>query len=177
MLSKFCWHTGRLLVETLALITKRNHGKTSQQLKTIGWREWVALPELGIPQLKAKIDSGARTSALHAFMAEPFTRDDGTEWVRFGIHPVQRSTKKEMDCELPITDRRGVTDAGGHREERIVVATLVSLGEANFPIELTLTSRPTMQFRMLLGRTAMRGRFTIDPAKSYLCSKRKPVKD
>lgn len=141
--------------------------------KTLGWREWLALPEFGIDYIKAKVDTGARTSALHTFYITPFTRDD-QPWVRFGIHPDQRSTDKAVDCEAPVADRRMVTDSGGHTEERFVIQTLVKVGDEEVKIEMTLTDRENMRFRMLLGRTAMRGKFTVDPARSYLARPKPP---
>lgn len=133
----------------------------------LGWREWLALPELGIPAIKAKIDTGARTSALHAFRLDTFEENNRLK-VRFGIHPLQRNTDLEIFCIADVIDQRLVTDSGGHREKRLIIQTVIRLGDCEWPIEITLTDRETMKFRMLLGRTAMRGRMVVDPDRSYL---------
>lgn len=132
----------------------------------VGWREWVSLPDLGL-LLKAKVDSGARTSALHAFELEEFRRG-GREMVRFSIHPVQNNTEESRTCEAELVEKRMVMDSGGRQELRPVIQTRVELAGCAWPIELTLTARDNMKFRMLLGRTAMCGRLTIDPGSSYL---------
>lgn len=134
----------------------------------VGWREWVALPELGIPAIKTKIDTGARTSALHTFDLDTY-HERGREYVRFLIHPLQKRTDIEIQCVAPIIDRRIVRDSGGHPEERLVIETPVLLGDRQWTIEITLTSREDMLFRMLLGRRAIvDGNLIIDPCMSYL---------
>jgi hypothetical protein len=142
----------------------------SNGLLWIGWREWVSLPGLGIDRIKAKIDTGARTSALHAFQIEAF-REKGRDKIRFRIHPLQRRMDIEKTCVADLMDRRDVMDSGGHRERRYVIITPVNIGHQQWPVEITLTDRDIMNFRMLLGRTAMYGRMLINPSESYLLGK------
>ena len=144
--------------------------KAKKGLPAVGWREWVSLPDLGIEQIKVKIDTGARTSALHAFAIVPFKQDQ-QHFIRFKIRPLQRCND-EIECVSKVEDIRWVTDSGGHRERRYVIITQLVLGAVSWPIEVTLTNRDTMSFRMLLGRTAMRHRCTVNPAVSFVLLKK-----
>lgn len=139
-------------------------------LPVLGWREWLSLPDLGVAGIKAKVDTGARTSALHAFWLERY-RQGGRSMVRFRLHPLQRNTSVIREARAEILDERVVSDSGGHRERRLVIATTLCVGQWQWPAELTLSNRETMLFRMLLGRTALKGRFVVDPALSYCCGR------
>lgn len=144
--------------------------KTSKQIPIIGWREWLVLSDLNICKIKAKVDTGARTSALHAFWVDAYEKNH-QPWIRFAIHPLQYNTDLVVECDAPVKDRRMVTDSGGHKQRRYVIETMVNMGSRAFSAELTLTDRDTMRFRMLLGRTAIKGRFLVDSSVSYLHGK------
>ena len=140
--------------------------KTVKKYPIIGWREWVRLPNLSIDKIKAKIDTGARTSALHAFNIDRFHKH-GKEKVYFELHPMQRNDHKTVKCHADLIDIRFVTDSGAHRELRYVIETPLILGGLCRPIEITLTDRASMTFRMLLGRKALQHHYIIDPTRSY----------
>jgi hypothetical protein len=132
----------------------------------IGWREWVILPDLGVDSIKAKVDTGARTSSIHAVKVERF-QENGIERVRFQIHPVQRSTKRTVTAKADVHDVRDITPSTGRPQERIVILTPVTILGKTWDIELTLARRDNMGFRMLLGRQAIRKRMLVDPGVSY----------
>ena len=141
------------------------------ELVTLGWREWVEMPVLGLKRVKAKVDTGARTSSLHAFEVRDFD-DGGAHRVEFKMHPNQHDTDEVVVCVADIIDQREVRDSGGHREKRWVIETPIRIGQYTWNAELNLTSRDDMLFRMLLGRTALRGRAVVNPARSYLVGER-----
>ena len=132
----------------------------------LGWEEWVALPELGLPAIKAKVDMGARTSALHAFFVEPM-RSGRRRRVRFGVHPIPRRADIQVVCTAPVVDQRDVTSSNGDREKRYVISTPIRIGDREWEIEVTLTNRDAMSYRMLLGRQAIGGGVLVDPASSF----------
>ena len=132
----------------------------------IGWREWVSLPELGVAAIKAKVDTGARSSSLHAFDVKQFRRH-GRQFVRFKIHPLQRTAQPTIEAQAELLEYRKVTSSSGAVSLRPVILTPIELLGERFQIELTLSSRDTMGFRMLLGRQAIRGRLLVDPGRSY----------
>jgi ribosomal protein S6--L-glutamate ligase len=131
-----------------------------------GCEEWCGFPELGVPAIKARVDSGARTSALHALNIQPFSRND-VRWVSFEVHPLQNVRSVVLRCEAKVHDRRTVKNSGGFAEKRYVIKTAFNMGDDHWDIELTLTNRDSMGYRMLLGREAMSGKMLVDPAKSF----------
>lgn len=147
----------------------------SEEKVILGWREWLGFPDLGITSIKAKVDTGARTSCLHAFYVEPFERR-GSSWVRFGIHPNQGENETVIHCEAPVKDMRTVRDSGGHEETRYVIETSIKVGDQTQLAEVTLTDRDLMKFRVLLGRTAIRKSYLVDPGRSYLQGRRRRPK-
>ncbi|MFQ5731968.1 MAG: ATP-dependent zinc protease [Planctomycetaceae bacterium] len=146
--------------------------KSWVRLPVIGWREWVRLPELGIKTIKAKVDTGARSSSLHAFDLREFDRDN-EQWVRFNVCPVQRKNDKVIATEAKVLEYRSVRSSSGKATLRPVVATTVELLGVTWDVELTLANRDQMGFRMLLGREAVRRRFLVDAGKSYYGGKPK----
>lgn len=138
--------------------------------ETIGWREWIALPDLGVGAIKVKVDTGAASSALHAFALERFTAG-AKEMVRFEVHPAQRSAVSIVAVEAEVIDERPVRNPGGRREIRPVIATTLEWSGVEWTAEINLTRRDEMGFRMLLGRKALKKKFVVDPGRSYLGGK------
>lgn len=135
----------------------------------IGWREWVGLPELGIERIKGKIDTGARTSALHAVECEQYF-DEGVLRIRFRVYPNQRDSTTNVLCDAEVVDERSVRRSTGNVEVRPVIRTPVTIGTTSWLIDITLTDRASMGFRLLLGRQALRARVTVDPSRSFQVS-------
>jgi hypothetical protein len=149
---------------------------TKKEKLVVGWREWVSLPDLNLHHIKAKIDTGARTSALHAFSVRGYKKK-GVHRVKFLIHPFQSRSDIVKECDAKIVDERWVTDSGGHREKRYVILTTLVMGDEAWDIEMTLTNRDTMKFRMLLGRTAMHGKVMVNPGRSFLVGKKPKIEN
>ena len=150
-------------------IASNYYDKFTQDRAVIGWREIIALPKLQIDRVKAKIDTGARSSALHAFDIEELTIG-GKSFVRFQVHPLQKDNQTTIATQAELLEYREVKNSGGKAELRPVIVTEVELGQQQWQIELTLTNRDVMGFRMLLGRQAVRNKFLVDPGKSFLQS-------
>lgn len=146
-----------------------------KQKRAAGWREWVGLPSIGVESIKAKLDTGARTSALHAFNIKTYW-SKGELWAKFFVHPFQVDDSREIACRARIEDIRTVSNPGGRRQRRLVIRTEIRLGDETWPIDLSLTDRDEMGFRLLIGRTAMHRHLIVDPDRSYLLGKRKRAK-
>ena len=148
--------------------SKKKVLRAARRKPVVGWREWVGLPDLGIERIKAKFDTGARTSAIHAFDIEAYGTKEGQRRIRFHLHPRQHRRLPSIACDAEVKDIRQITNSGGLRERRFVIETSLRIGDNHWPIELTLSNRDEMGFRMLIGRTAIRRRFVVDPGRSYL---------
>jgi len=146
--------------------TSRSVRSSDNHKRVLGWREWVSLPSLGIVSIKAKLDTGAKTSALHAWDIS-LRKVDGRQWIRFRVHPMQRDKETSTVCEAPLSDRRWVTNSSGGSERRYIIITELQIGASRWPIELSLTNREAMEFPMIIGREAMRNRVLVDPRASF----------
>ncbi len=143
--------------------------KIKAPFAVIGWCEWVHFPALGDVKIKAKTDTGAYTSALHAWHITPFEKE-GEDWVSFEIHPLQKSRKESVRCEAKVSEVKTVKSSNGQRQKRYSIRTPINIGPHNYVIDLTLTNRDEMGYRMLLGRAAISGRFLVDCGHSYIQS-------
>jgi ribosomal protein S6--L-glutamate ligase len=149
--------------------TAKKIGNTTKAI--IGWEEWCIFPDLQLPAIKAKVDTGAKTSCIHAYAIKAFNKD-GVKYVRFKINPLQRNKTLVCTCEAPLSDFRVVISSNGEREKRYVIKTPLNIGDKMIEAEVTLTSRHAMTFRMLLGRDAIRkAKLVVDPAKSCVFGK------
>lgn len=156
--------------------TKPRRKKPVREKLVIGWREWIAIPELQVERIKVKVDTGARSSSLHAFDMQSFERD-GADWIRFSIHPLQDDSKLTHRVEAPLVDHRKVRPSTGEARVRPVIEAHAVLGGELWPIEITLVRRDMMGFRMLLGRQAIRGRYLVDSGHSFLAGTPSPPSD
>jgi hypothetical protein len=159
-------------VSAVDVKASRDKTRRARGLPTVGWREWLALPDLEVARIKAKVDTGARSSALHAYNMRLYERR-GRPYVSFDIHPLQRNADHSIAARAEIVAVRSIRSSSGQVELRPVIETRIAIGEQVWPIELTLTNRDEMGFRMLLGRQAIRGRFLVDGGRSYLQSKKR----
>jgi len=148
-------------------LSMKNEINDGHHKMMIGWREWIALPDFGIPAIKVKIDTGARTSAIHVFDVKEF-ESEGRRMVRFGVHPLQKNKETVRFCEAPLLAQRTVKNSGGNSETRYVVQTSAHMGKVVWQIMITLTNRDLMRFRMLLGRKALEKHFVIHPGRSFI---------
>jgi hypothetical protein len=139
----------------------------------LGWCETLALPDLSLPAIEAKVDTGARSSSLHVDSQQCFERA-GRQWVRFALHLDGAAAKRTVQAEAPVHDRRAVRDSGGHETERVFILTTLAIANIRYPIEINLAARRGLKFPMLLGRTALAGRFLVDPARKHALSEAAP---
>ncbi|MHA7872449.1 MAG: ATP-dependent zinc protease family protein [Hyphococcus sp.] len=144
--------------------------RSSKKKPVIGWREWASFPDFDVRSVNAKIDTGAKTSAIHAFRISPFLKN-GATWVEFYLHPLQQRRKPEIYCQAPVADIREIRSSNGYVQERYVIRTRLNMGEMSWRIDLSLANRDAMGFRLLLGRDALGKRFLIDPGASYKLGK------
>ena len=151
-------------------LTKGRRIRAVKSLPIVGWREWLAIPTLQVGRIKAKIDSGARTSSLHAANIQAVT-DRGAPYISFVVHPEQHRRQPAIACIAAVFDERLVTSSSGHRELRYIIQVEISLSGATWPIELSLTNRNPMGFRMLLGREALRRRVLVDTGRSFIAGR------
>jgi ribosomal protein S6--L-glutamate ligase len=143
--------------------------KLKKQRLVAGWREWAQLPELGVDYIKVKIDTGAKTSSLHAFQLST-VKHGGQDYVKFDIHPIQDNDTVIYTCISPIVDYRWITSSTGHRQQRFIIETQLKIGDYNSLVQLSLANRDEMGFRMLIGRAALKKEVLVDPAHSFLLS-------
>jgi len=141
--------------------------KISPPILIAGWREWAELPDLNISKIKVKLDTGAKTSSLHAFDLSTFT-NKGEEWLRFDVHPIQDNDTIRRTCVCPIVDHRWITSSSGHSQKRFIIQTTLKIGEYSSLVEISLAKRDEMGFRMLIGRNALKKKALIDPGRSFL---------
>lgn len=146
-----------------------NKGAHKKPKLVAGWREWAQLPDLGVEKIKVKLDTGAKTSSIHAFELATFTHMN-EEWLRFDVHPIQDNDLITHTCTSPIVDYRWITSSSGHSQKRFIIQTTLKLGEFSSLIEISLANRDEMGFRMLIGRNALKKQILVDPAHSFLLS-------
>ena len=146
---------------------KKVKAPKARQLQTAGWREWVSLPDLGLPKVKAKLDTGANYATLHAIKITPFEKN-GKPYVRFTVHPEQYQNKSKQVCEAPVVEMRSIKSSSGKAQDRYVIRTTLDMGGDKWKIDLTLTNRMNMRYRMLLGRMSIKKRFLVCSSRSYL---------
>ncbi|MDX1632793.1 MAG: RimK/LysX family protein [Thermoanaerobaculia bacterium] len=159
--------TGTALVRSPTMSAGASRSENAPSRPVLGWREWTALPELGVSRIKVKVDTGARSSALHAFAIRR-EEVNGETWLRFKIHPIQKDSRSTVEARARMVDERSVRSSSGQQSSRPVVVSPVLIGSDRWPIEITLVRRDLMGFRMLLGRQAVRGRYLVDPGRSFL---------